>query len=225
MSLYTPTPEEFDDWAASLDQDILDSADKFPFLGYAQVLEQVFLQAAATAGSAVLDLGVGTGNLAGLFLKCGCQVYGLDFSSAMLDVARAKYPQLHLAQADLLDAWSEVIRQTFDRTRFGAIVSGYTFHHFNLPTKVSLILHLASQHLLPGGRIVMGDIAFQDAAAREAASQHWGELWEEEDYWIADQTLAACREASLPVTYQQISSCAGVFAIQPVGNQADKEQS
>jgi putative AdoMet-dependent methyltransferase len=80
-------------------------------------------------------------------------------------------------------------------------------------------------HLIPGGKIVLGDIAFPNLAAREAARINWGDLWDEEDYWAADETLTACRQAGLQVQYKQISSCAGVFAIQPVDYQADKEQS
>lgn len=224
MSIYTPTPQEFDDWAATLDRDIQKDADKFPFLGYRQVLDEVVRQAGIQEGVAVLDLGTGTGNLAVRFLALGCPVYGLDFSARMLEAAKVKFPPLNLAQADLLGDWQAVIRQAFDCTRFAAVVSGYTFHHFDLLTKVSLLVSLASDHLLPGGRIVIGDIAFTDFAAREAASQLWGELWEDEDYWIADVTLAACRQAGLQADYIQISSCAGVFAIQPGdGFQANKE--
>ena len=225
MSKYTPIPQEFDDWAAMLDQDILESADKFPFMGYAEVLDEVVRLAETTPGTAVLDLGIGTGNLAGRFLAMNCPVYGLDFSLQMLAAAQLKYAQLHLAQADLLGDFGGVIEQAFEPSRFGAIVSGYTFHHFDLPTKVRLLTRLAVDHLTPGGRIVIGDIAFPDAAAQAAARLEWGELWEEEDYWIADETLAACQQAGLRVDYKQISSCAGVFAIQPVGYQDDKEQS
>ena len=55
MSIYTPTPQEFDDWAATLDQDILAYADKFPFLGYTEVLDEVARQANVKHGAAVLD--------------------------------------------------------------------------------------------------------------------------------------------------------------------------
>lgn len=215
MGKYTPIPQEFDDWADSLDQDILDSAGQFPFVGYAQVLDEVARAAQARPGSTVLDLGIGTGNLAERFLKLGCTVYGLDFSSRMLEVARAKFPQLHLAQADLMGDWPVVLSQAFERTRFETIVSGYTFHHFELADKVGLLLRLRDDHLTPGGRLVIGDISFENAAAREAARVHWGDLWEEEEYWIADETLTACQDAGLQVTYTQISSCGGVFAVQP----------
>lgn len=215
MSKYTPIPEEFDDWAEGLDQDVIEYADKFPFDGYPLVLDEVFRQAAVAAGDAVLDLGVGTGNLAGRFLAISCRVYGLDFSSKMLAAARQKYPQLNLAHADLLGDWTSVLQQSFDRKIYEAIVSCYTFHHFDLETKVDLLLKLAKVHLEPGGRIVIGDIAFWNTVARVEAKETWADLWEEEDYWIADETLNACQAAGLWVEYEQISSCAGVFIFQP----------
>jgi putative AdoMet-dependent methyltransferase len=214
VSKYTPVPQEFDDWAATLDQDILEGADKFPFVGYQQVLDEVARQAKPAPEEAVLDLGIGTANLTQRFVAQGCRVYGLDFSAKMLEAARSKFPALQLAQADLMGDWPSVLRARFDRTRFAAIVSGYTFHHFDLADKVRLLLRLRDEHLSPGGKIVIGDIAFENAAAEEAARTGWGELWEEEDYWIADETLAACRQAGLQVSYTQISSCGGVFAIQ-----------
>jgi putative AdoMet-dependent methyltransferase len=215
VSKYTPVPQEFDDWAATLDQDIREHADEFPFAGYEQVLDEVVRLAKADSGAAVLDLGIGTGNLAARFVALGCTVYGLDFSPRMLDAARVKFPGLRLAQADLLGDWPGVLSREFDRTSFDILVSGYTFHHFDLATKVGLLLRLRDDHLNPGGRIVIGDIAFENAAAQEAARLHLGDVWEEEDYWIADETIAACRKAGLQVAYQQISSCGGVFAIQP----------
>jgi ubiquinone/menaquinone biosynthesis C-methylase UbiE len=88
VSIYTPTPQEFDDWAATLDQDVLEYAEKFPFIGYTLVLDEVVRQAAVQPGLPVLDLGIGTGNLAGRFLTMDCPVYGLDFSSKMLAAAQ-----------------------------------------------------------------------------------------------------------------------------------------
>lgn len=41
-------------------------------------------------GQRLLDIGIGTGLSAAPFAKTGLKVYGMDFSSAMLDVCRAK---------------------------------------------------------------------------------------------------------------------------------------
>ena len=73
--------------------------------------------------------------------------------------------------------------------------------------------------LADDGRIVIGDIAFPTAHIRQQAQQRLADVWDEgEFYWAADEAMEACEEAGLLLTYQQISSCAGVFVMRP--NQA-----
>jgi hypothetical protein len=67
--------------------------------------------------------------------------------------------------------------------------------------------------LVPGGRLVIGDLSFPSLAAKETFSQKILD-WEEECYWLADESIAALRKAGLRVEYRQISSCAGVYQIQ-----------
>jgi predicted TPR repeat methyltransferase len=55
----------------------------------------------ATPGQRLLDLGIGTGLSAALFAKAGLNVYGMDFSPAMLDLCRAKGTTVDLRQQDL----------------------------------------------------------------------------------------------------------------------------
>jgi ubiquinone/menaquinone biosynthesis C-methylase UbiE len=53
-------------------------------------------------GQRLLDIGIGTGLSAQLFAKAGLEIYGLDFSPAMLDICRAKGFAADLKQHDLL---------------------------------------------------------------------------------------------------------------------------
>jgi putative AdoMet-dependent methyltransferase len=197
----------FDAWAERYDTAVIASDETFPFAGYQQLLAAAVQSAQPQPGMRVLDLGIGTGNLAAPFLAAGCQVWGLDFSAAMLRQARARLPQLHLVQADLRAAWPLTPRPLFDR-----IVSAYVLHEFDLPTKISLLQQAAAHYLAADGFIVVADIAFPTTAARTAAAQQWADLWDEaEFYWAADQTTAACATAGLQVTYRQISSCTCLF--------------
>jgi len=199
----------FDEWAGRYDACVQRDAGLHE--GYEDVLEQVTRAAGAGAGMRVLDLGIGTGNLAQRFLDLGCEVWGTDFSPAMLAKARTKVPQVRLLAMDLLSQrWPEELTGQ----RFQRIVSSYVFHEFDLTTKVKLIARLGRDHLAQGGRIVIGDVAFADRQAlEEAGADHWDE---DEYYWEADEAIAACEKAGLAATYTQVSPCAGVFVVRPM---------
>jgi putative AdoMet-dependent methyltransferase len=198
-------PSEFDAWAASYDEST-SAATGFPFEGYNLVLDTILKQSDPIAGDTVLDLGTGTGNLAVRFLDAGCRVWGIDFSGEMLVRARQKLPEAIFAQTDLRGEWPPEFQRRYNR-----IVSAYTFHHFPLPEKVRLVARLIERFLKPGGTFVIADIAFQDAAEEDQLRQQMGEEWEDEFYWLADETIEAFREAGIGVEFTKVSSCAGVF--------------
>jgi putative AdoMet-dependent methyltransferase len=198
----------FDAWARSYDAEFASQGATFPFDGYEQVLDEAARQAAAAPGMRILDLGIGTGNLALRLARQGCAVWGLDFSGEMLARAEAKLPEARLFQADLLGPWPAELDQPFDRA-----VSAYVFHEFDLPAKMGLLRRIASRHLAAGGRIVVADIAFATVAERTEASRRWADGWDEDEhYWAADEALAAAEKAGLQGKYRQVSSCGGVFA-------------
>jgi putative AdoMet-dependent methyltransferase len=199
--------EEFDEWAETYDNSV--SIDQFPFDSYQDVLAKVVALADVHAGMSVLDLGTGTGNLAERFASLVCELWCTDFSPAMLAKARLKIPRAHFLLHDLREELPAGIPDAFDR-----IVSGYVFHHFELDEKVRILCGLLP-HLAPGGRIIIGDIAFRDRAALEKAKTEAGNEWEEEYYWLADEALMALESAGLPARYMQVSSCAGIFKIHP----------
>ncbi len=97
------TQDTFDQWAATYDADVIQDG-CFPFDGYDRVLQRILDLAHFRPGMAVLELGVGTGNLTKLMSDLGADVWGVDFSPEMLALAQEKVPNAHLAQADLLGA-------------------------------------------------------------------------------------------------------------------------
>ena len=205
MDHLPPNPSsEFDEWAESYDASV--PVDQFPFFGYRNILTHIVAEAEPRPGLSVLDLGTGTGNLASRFSELGCQVWCTDFSAPMLAKARQKLPAARLFLHDLRGAWPGGLNCTFDR-----IVSAYVFHHFELDEKIRIIRSIIPERLIPGGRLIIGDIAFPNLAALERVKSGVGDEWEDEFYWLADESLAALAKAGLRAEYSQVSICAGVF--------------
>ena len=199
----------FDEWAETYDESVRDRSG-FPFEGYEEVLNTVARLTKAEPGMDVLDLGIGTGKLAERFLAKGCFLWGLDFSARMLAKARAKFPGIELVKADLLGDWPLDLDRKFHR-----VVSGYVLHEFDLRAKVQLLSRLAGQHLVGGGRIVVGDISFPTVGALVETRESCDVWDDEEHYWAADEAVAVLHGAGLAVGYEQVSFCGGVYTIEP----------
>jgi putative AdoMet-dependent methyltransferase len=206
----TPDPfpaSEFDDWAGRYDQSVQDQ-ETFPFEGYNQVLGTIYRLAGVFPGQSVLDLGIGTGNLALLFAQNGCRLTGTDFSGAMLNLAREKMPTGEFHLHDLRQPLP------FGERRFDAIVSAYVFHHFPLDQKAEICARLIRESLAPQGCLLIGDISFPTLNDKIAYQKTIPD-WEDEFYWLADESLQALQDAQLSARYLQISACAGIYEIHP----------
>lgn len=202
--------QTFDEWASYYDHSVATSArdESFPFAGYDRVLDTIVQRTAAQPALALLDLGTGTGRLAARFAALGCAVTGADFSPEMLARARENVPAARFVAVDILGDWPPELNRRYDR-----IVSSYVFHEFELPAKLDLLRRLRRDHLAAGGRIVIGDIMFPNAAARDAVRQRWPAEWDEEFYWLADEALPALHAAGFTAAYEPLSVCGGVIVI------------
>lgn len=92
----------FDVWADGYDESVrlADESDAYPFAGYATILKEIYGRVCASGAKAVLDIGFGTGTLAGQLYQQGCDVFGQDFSSRMIQLAQEKMPRAQLYQGD-----------------------------------------------------------------------------------------------------------------------------
>lgn len=200
----------FDAWSAKYDEMLAAKKAPISFESYDEVLFAVFEQARVKGGMKVLDIGTGTGNLAAIFLNANCVVWGMDFSAGMLAIAKKKLPTLHTVQANIAEnKWPKELNQRFDR-----IVSSYVMHDFSFHTKRQLIKRLVSDYLSEDGLLIIADISYPTEIARSEARNFWKRLWNRDEYyWAADETISACQSMGLDCTYQQVSSCAGVFVI------------
>ncbi|MEM9247634.1 MAG: class I SAM-dependent methyltransferase [Pseudomonadota bacterium] len=100
-----------------------------------------------TPGGRVLDLGCGTGDpIARWFRTEGFGVTGLDFSPAMLEIARARFPAGDWREGDMrvLD-----LGEAFD-----GIIAWDSFFHLT-PEEQRACIARISNHLVPGGSALL----------------------------------------------------------------------
>ena len=104
----------------------------------------------------------------------------------------------------------ELTGKTFD-----VIVMTYAFHHLSHKQQ-PVFLRSLLQFLEPGGRILVGDIAFETQDAFEACRKRFPAESDENEYYPILTKLQA-QLPDLQVKYEVISFCAGVIQICPRG--------
>ncbi len=121
--------QEFDTWAEDYDRSISRSQSGYPFEGYEEVLRTIRDLVSPCAGKRILDIGVGTGTLSLPLYQRGAEIWGLDFSDAMLRRARDRMPNGTFLKWDMNDAAPSETRDV----RFHHVISSYAFHHVPPP--------------------------------------------------------------------------------------------
>ncbi|MFW9953815.1 MAG: class I SAM-dependent DNA methyltransferase [Candidatus Thorarchaeota archaeon] len=202
------TPELFDAWADTYDDIIKSWSSGFPFLGYEALLDRIHEIASPNPEMTVLDVGIGTGSLASRFAESGCVIWGLDYSSRMLEHAARRIPMATLVNLDLRSDWSSRIATRFDR-----IVSAYVLHHFDLQTNLKLIPRMVN-YLTPDGFILIGDVSFTTLEDHDTARKNLQGLWDEDEhYFVANELCEGLRRMNLEISYEQVSLYGGIYHI------------
>jgi putative AdoMet-dependent methyltransferase len=203
-----PKENEFDSWAESYD-DSLVNPKGYPFEGYRKVLGFISNSVNASRKTDILDIGVGTGNLSHILYEKGACIYGVDFSSNMLEKAKEKM----LAGNFYLFDFSGGLPPKLLSRKYDYIVSSYAFHHLDDNAKLDLILTLKDL-LKENGKIIIGDISFLSRRSLYECRRASGESWDRDEYYvIADSFVPLLKSSGMDVKYTQISFCAGVIVI------------
>jgi putative AdoMet-dependent methyltransferase len=199
----------FDIWADEYDKFVEQNPSGYPFEGYYDVLNYVYELITIKKSTKILDMGFGTGQITNRLYKDGANIYGIDFSEKMIEIAREKMPQAKFIQWD----FSLALPAEFEIEKFDYIISSYAIHHLKDNQKVELFKKLKNV-LNKDGKIIIADIAFKTKEGLLQCQSKSGDIWDsDETYIIADEFIKKLKEQEIIANYKQISSCAGILEI------------
>lgn len=197
----------FDLWADGYDKAVglSDTQNTFPFAGYKSVLASIFKQVMNKRNTKILDIGFGTGTLTTKLYEQGCDIYGQDFSSKMIELAQKKMPESHLFQGDFTKGLARpLLEQNYD-----VIIATYSLHHLKDEQKSIFIKQLLGL-LNEDGQILIGDVIFTTRKQLEQCHQQAKEEWDEDEYYfVYDELCSIFPQCS----FEKHSFCAGVLKI------------
>lgn len=184
---------------------LLDDKDEYPVAGYAKLLNEVYNMVRSSGAKRVLDAGFGTGILTRKLYEDGYEIYGIDGSEQMVKAGRVSMPHAKLVAAD----YSMGMPLKFVGTDFDLIVSTYAFHHLDRYEKVRFLMDMLRQ-LKPGGKIIIGDLAFETRDEMKTFRRQNEDKWLYGDmYMIYEEALKDFPDAA----WKRISRCAGIVTI------------
>ncbi|WLR57490.1 class I SAM-dependent methyltransferase [Mesobacillus subterraneus] len=198
----------FNLWADGYDKtvEVSEESGVYPFAGYRAILNAIFNEVMEIEGSRVLDIGFGTGVLTAMLYEKGHHIDGIDFSPRMIALAKPKMPNANLIDWDIATGLPEEIKSK----KYDYIVSTYALHHLTDEEKVSFIKALIPM-LSEGGKILIGDIAFQTRQQLEACKNDSKELWDDDEFYFVFKELDSMLEEYCKLEFKPISHCGGVI--------------
>lgn len=111
---------------------------------------------AVPAGSHVLEIGCGTGELAALMIERGCTVEGFDLNHSMVRAASERRENENLEEKFSVKCMGVEGMDDFPDASFNAVVSTLVLSELNDHERRFALKH-ASRVLKPGGRLVIAD--------------------------------------------------------------------
>jgi len=125
--------------------------------GLEKIAKRVLDEAGDVSGLVVVDLGCGSGQLSLKLARQAKRVLAVDFSAAMLERLAERAAQAGRDNVETLAAALQELE--LPSSSADLVVSNYALHHLRRAEKQQL-LRRCRDWLVPGGRIVVGDMMF-----------------------------------------------------------------
>jgi putative AdoMet-dependent methyltransferase len=205
----------FNKWAKSYDKDVAASArdGNWMYQDYNRILDKVveYCELFGYKHPTILDIGIGTGELASRFLKNGLSVQGIDPSNEMRKICQQKFPEIKVDAGSFLDI-------LLPAESIDIIVSSYAFHHLTAAEKDKAIIEM-KRVLKPHGRIVVADLMFKNMSSetrikqsiRESGKSNIIEEIEDEYYGLFDDLKKSFRKEGFNFKGEQLTDFVWIF--------------
>lgn len=201
----------FSGWASEYDSFVEGKDDQYRevFRNYDQILDKIV----ASSGNSVMEFGIGTGNLTIKLLEAGKNIWGIEPSDEMRQLALEKLP------SDVLVKDGDMQDYPVPDFPVDTIVSSYVFHHLNDAEKKTALKDYASR-LISGGKVVFADTLFaseeeKDAIIEESTALGYDELVEDLDreyYPMLSTVYNALKEAGFThLSFTQMNAFVWIF--------------
>lgn len=199
--------KDFDLWSDVYDESVglSDEENTYPFAGYKDVLNAIYKEVLESSYKFILDIGFGTGTLTKALYEKGLHIYGQDFSEEMIKIAQKKMPEAMLFSGD----FTKGLVGTLKENKYDAIIGTYSLHHLTDEDKITFIKSLTSL-LNPGGKILIGDVAFESRDDLKACKEKSQNYWDDEEFYFVYDEL---REHFSGLSFEKYSFCAGVLTL------------
>ncbi|MCC5896107.1 MAG: class I SAM-dependent methyltransferase [Alkalibacterium sp.] len=201
----------FSGWASEYDSFVEGKDDQYRevFRGYDTILETIV----SRSGKSVMEFGIGTGNLTLKLLEAEKNVWAVEPSDEMRQLAIEKLP----SDTDIKDG--DMQEYPVPAYPIDTIVSSYVFHHLNDSEKKRALSDYASR-LSSGGKVIFADTLFaseeeKDAIIEEATALEYDELVEDlnrEYYPMLSVVYNALKEAGFTqLSFTQMNAFVWIF--------------
>lgn len=201
----------FTGWASEYDSFVEGKDDQYRevFRNYDQILDKIV----SNAGQSVMEFGIGTGNLTLKLLEAGKNVWGIEPSDEMRQLALEKLPE------DTVVKDGDMQDYPVPDYPIDTIVSSYVFHHLNDAEKETALKDYAGQ-LISGGKVVFADTVFASdnekaTILEEAKSLGYDELVEDlnrEYYPMLSTVYDALKSAGFThISFNQMNAFVWIF--------------
>lgn len=197
----------FNLWADGYDKSVgvSDEDNTYPFAGYKKILGSIYKTIMEKPNAIVLDIGFGTATLATKLYENGDVIFGQDFSSRMIELASEKMPGAHLYQGDFTQGLVEPLKQQY----YDFIVATYSIHHLTDDQKILFIKELL-ERLNDGGRILIGDVAFESRDELDECREKCGAQWDNDEIYCVANEL---RSEFPSLSFEKMTFCSGILML------------